>query len=288
MAKRSSKILVLGSGFPAEDIAEELSAERLEIDLLERGASRSLAGRLARACPATIVHTARSLSPRLPRRPGAYDPVVAKALAAALSRWLDAGGRLRSLIALSSTAVYGTAIGSPLAFTESGPLGEVDPASDFGRWVSELRESEAVLGDIGKSRGFAVTLLRAAPLVGGCEGGALGDYLSHTVPLRVLGYDPPFQLLHSSDLVTAVVAAADVRHNGPLNITGRGTVPLSRLGALAGKPALPVPARLAAFLAPRSMALERLMRRCVADNARAHQVLGFTPRYSAEEALAEL
>lgn len=308
MAKRGKKkcVLVVGRGRLPCDVAKALGETggwgRIELalgeaapsvppahslDLLARGASRRLAQLAADVDPDLVVLLWASDGPDLPARSGRFEAAAAEAVKAGLERWLDGGGRLGGLIALSSTAVYGVARTSPLLFNEASPPAAVATDTPFGRWVEELRQAESLLSAFGRERSLAVGLLRAATVVAAPSGGSIGAYLDSTVVLRVAGHDPCLQLLHYRDLVTAIVASCGLNPDGALNIVGRGTVPLSRVVALAGRLAVPLPAFLARRLAPPALGVERMCWRSLADGRRSLQVLGIEPRYSSEDALRE-
>ena len=93
------------------------------------------------------------------------------------------------------------------------------------------------------------------------------------------------QLIHHRDLTEAIVRATLDRARGVLNIASRGVVPLSRMAALSGRLAPALPYDLALRMAPEVLGAAPLRWRCVADTRRVVQVLGFSPSYTAEEAI---
>jgi len=109
--------------------------------------------------------------------------------------------------------------------------------------------------------------------------------LAAALPVRVLGYDPPCQVIHYDDLVEAVALAIDQRCGEVLNIVGRSVVLLSRLLATAGVFAPPLPGALADSLAPAAIDGAHLRWRTLADGRRATALLGFRPRRSLEDCL---
>ncbi|RMF24799.1 MAG: hypothetical protein D6760_02545 [Deltaproteobacteria bacterium] len=258
------------------------------VRLLDRGAVRELAAMLARLEPTVVVQLAVSESAVRPRRHGRYDSVIAETVAGALRLWHQRGGRLRDLIVLSSTVVYGVARSSPLLFSESSDgqgAAELGVETRYGRWAAELRRAERTYRDLAADLRAGLTLLRAAPVVGGPIASPVTELLGARLGVRVAGYDPPVQVTHYSDLIEALALAVDQRPRETLNIASRGVVPLSRLGALAGRVLLPVPRVAAALMLPEGLTAAALAGRCVADDRRAAQVLGFMPVFSAEEAV---
>ena len=255
------------------------------VDLLARGAERRLSEILAEVAPTVLVDLWRSESVEYPERVGRYDAAAAEAIVAGLRLWTGRGGKPCRVVVLSSTAIYGLSSLSPVLRAESDDLDAATP-DDHGRWVEELRERESIYRRLAGERAWRVLCLRAAAIVGGPVRSEITDYLDSPLPVRAAGFDPPIQLLHYSDLVDAIERGASEDVDGTLNIVGRGVVPLSRLAALGGRVALPVPLMFARRLAPAALGAEALRWRCVADGKRAEQVLGFHARYTAEEAVA--
>ncbi|RMD82118.1 MAG: hypothetical protein D6815_09995 [Candidatus Dadabacteria bacterium] len=305
--KRSDTVLIIGNNDIAADVCLALreqapdgcrppvvvgqvsgaSRER-RLSLLERGAERHLAAALAAETPAVIVQLATSESPVRPRRRSRYDTIVAETVAAAVRLWWRRGGRPRHLVALSSTLVYGLARTSPLVFSErhgdSAPVG-VGAATRYGRWVADLCRAEGIYRELCAELGIGLTLLRAAPIVGGPVSSPVTDLLAARFGVRIAGFDPPVQVLHYADLIEGIRLAVAQLPGETLNLASRGVVRLSRLGALAGRLLLPLPQVAAAMLLPEGVHAAALACRCVADDRRAAQVLGFMPTYTAEEAV---
>ncbi len=260
---------------------------RYRLALRERGASRRLADILADASPTVLVQLAVSESATQPRRSGRYDTVIADTVTAAVRLWQARGGQPRRLVVLSSTVVYGLARSSPLLFHESDDDGPAELGADtrYGRWAAEMKRAERSYGELAADLRLRLTLLRSAPVVGGPLSSPVNEFLASPVAVRVIGYDPPVQVVHYRDLLEAIVLAVEQGPSETLNIASRGVVPLSRLGALAGRVVLPLPRVVAAIAAADAVTTSALAWRCVADDRRAAQVLGFLPAYSAEEAV---
>jgi nucleoside-diphosphate-sugar epimerase len=307
VAQSKKKLLVVGANALVGDVADQLlrtqEFDRVEtvglergggvevnhrLDLLARGAARSYADILAAVAPTHIVDLWRSESAVRPERVGRYDGAAAEATVEGLTLWRSRGGKPCRLVVLSSTAVYGASEASPIMRIEADVLAPLPQraADAYGRWVLGLREREAAFAALAATGPWQVLCLRTAAVVGGTLRSEISDYLDAALPVRVAGFDPPVQLLHYADLVDALERAAVENVSGILNVVGRGVVPLSRLAALSGRIAVPVPESVARWLAPSAFGTEALKWRCVADGRRAEQVLGFHPRFSTEEALA--
>lgn len=308
MAVAHGTALVLGTSRLGTDVARALAAtdafarvftagtmpaavrnRHRRIDFLDRGSPRRLAHVLADFAPDAIVQLALSQSPVSPAREGRYDAALAAAVSAGVRLWQERGGRLARMVALSSTAVYGLARSSPLVFdervSEPAAANEPDGATLYGRWVRDLRAYESTLVELASDSAIRLVVLRAAHVTGGPLSNPLAEYLEAPLPVRVLGYDPPVQVVHYDDLVDAVLRAAEEPVAGIVNVVARGAVPVTRVGALAGRYLLPVPHVLARLIAPEVLGAEPLRARCIADGGRAVQLLGIAPRHGAEEAL---
>jgi hypothetical protein len=258
-----------------------------ELDLTRRAAAHSVREVLGTVRPTDLVVLVRSQTPLVPARSGSFDVAIAKSVAAGVQQWCREGGSIEHLTVLSATAVYGLARAGTLLFEESGSAGEdATPNSAYAIWVSELREAERCYARLANEIGAALTVLRAAPVVGGPIESLITEYLSAPMLVRVAGFDPPLQVLHYRDLLTAVARASVERPSMPMNIVARGVVPLSRLSALVGRIAVPLPGTVAERLVPGSVGSDFLSYRCIADGTRALEAMSFSARYTTEEALS--
>jgi nucleoside-diphosphate-sugar epimerase len=107
------------------------------------------------------------------------------------------------------------------------------------------------------------------------------------------------QVIHESDVVGALVHAVVNDVPGVFNVAAEDHMPLHRLMSLAGKLALPVfhlfaywgTGLLGAAGLPHArfipIELDSLRYACMGDLQRMRQEMGFTPHYTAEEALRE-
>jgi nucleoside-diphosphate-sugar epimerase len=128
-------------------------------------------------------------------------------------------------------------------------------------------------------------VLRTASVLAGPMDSPIAALLAAALPVRVLGYDPPCQVIHYDDLVEAIALAIDQRCGEVLNLVGRSVVPLSRLLAMAGVFAPSLPGPVADRLAPTAMDGAHLRWRTLADGRRATALLGFRPQKSLEDCL---
>jgi UDP-glucose 4-epimerase len=113
----------------------------------------------------------------------------------------------------------------------------------------------------------------------------------------VKGYDPPVQFVHEDDFVAACILAMDKKIPGAFNITGNGTLTVSKIADMLGTKVVTVPAWL---LYPALECLWRLhfpkieVNRgyldyirypFVASNKKAKKMLGFNPKYTSTQTL---
>lgn len=305
MARSVETVLLLGRNVLAHDVARRLAAagdterrvvtvatstssapgERV-IDLASSHGAGILAQMLQELRPSTIVVLALSESPLTPAQPWLNDAAIADAVVSAARKCAELRVRVPGLIVLSSTAIYGVAPASPLMFEEQHHGVAVAPDdSTFDLWAGGLRQAEEAMLALHDELRVGVGVLRCASVVGGPIDSPLQAWMRASLPVRVLGFDPPVQLLHYDDLVDAIVLAVEQRLSQVLNIVGRGAVSLSRLMALAGTASVPLPGPLADRLASPAMDGKRLRWRTIADGRRAMQVLGFRAARSTEETL---
>jgi UDP-glucose 4-epimerase len=141
------------------------------------------------------------------------------------------------------------------------------------------------------------TMLRYQPAIGAGTDSQVTRYLSALVVPTYLGFDPRLQFLHEHDGLEALCAAIRRPVRGPVNVAGGGTIGLTKMLRAAGKVSVPVAAPLfgAVVSAGRRAGMpvisedfRRLLRfgRAV-DITRLVDEIGYTPRYSASEAVAD-
>jgi len=192
---------------------------------------------------------------------------------------------LRGIVVRSGIEVYGRRHGAPSRPDERA---ELDPTTPFGR---SLQHVEQVADEAGQVAGVPVTHLRFATILGPSVPSPLGRYLRQPVvavdPLSEL----PFCLLHQDDAAEALVLAARLGYDGPLNVVGPGAVTASQAALMGGRILLPVMGpgwRIAAAasellgapLPPHTR--ELLTRGCMADGSLAREVLHIDPRPTPE------
>ena len=201
---------------------------------------------------------------------------------------------LERLVVKSSTAVYGSSSRDPAMFTEDMAAKRM-PRSGYAKDVLEVEGY--VRGFARRRPDVAVTMLRAANLVGPSVTSPLAQYFRLPVVPTVLGYDARLQFLHETDLLAALRHATVDGVHGTFNIAGSGILMLSQALRRIGRPTVAVPgfalSSLAGFLkqagvnglSPELTGFLTFGRGV--DTTRARTVLGFEPDYTTEAAFAD-
>ncbi|MEO0604827.1 MAG: NAD-dependent epimerase/dehydratase family protein [Myxococcota bacterium] len=149
---------------------------------------------------------------------------------------------IRHLVHRSTSDVYRHRGNQPDVIREDCPL-DHDPTTP--RWIRERVEGDALMcAASGTCPGLTVTVLRCAEILAPRMGSQLYDYLSSRVCLRRMGFDPMLNLLSIDDAVRAFELALEHRPEGPVNVPGADTLPLSRAIRLWGRNGLPLPSGL--------------------------------------------
>jgi UDP-glucose 4-epimerase len=204
---------------------------------------------------------------------------------------------LERLVVKSSAEVYGASNRDPAMFSEDMSAKRL-PRSGYAKDVLEVE---------GYVRGFArrrpdvvVTMLRAASAVSSFASSPLVDYLRLSPTPKVLGYDARIQLLHYDDLVSVLHHATLAGVHGTFNVAGDGVLAMSQLIRRLGRVALPLPpfaiSSLGSLVKQAHLGLQHFSPEQVAyltygrglDTTRMRAVLGFEPRFTTEQAAAEL
>jgi UDP-glucose 4-epimerase len=198
---------------------------------------------------------------------------------------------IERMIVRSSTLVYGAHPDNPNYLREDFPLRGVQGY----RWIQDLIEAEKIVQELTRRTSIPVTTLRFAPILGPTIQNLYARIFSSPAVWTLLGYDPLYQLLHEEDALKALLLAINSSYRGPLNIAGRGVLPLSTLIYLSGKFNLPLPKSIAFPLVQALWVggvspyppqhLDYLHYLCVADGEQAEKALGFTSRYTLRETI---
>ena len=201
---------------------------------------------------------------------------------------------INTIVVRGSAGIYGAEPAAPQYFTEE--LARLYPLrTRFQRDVSEI---EDYFGTYSRRYPAATcTMLRYQPAIGPSLHTQVTRYLGQPVLPTYLGYDPRLQFIHEHDAVEALVASVKRPVKGPVNVAAEGTIGLTRMVRLTGKPSVPMPPPLfgPAVEAGKRLGLtafspdfRRLLRygRAV-DISRLVEEVGFRPRFSAAGAVEE-
>jgi UDP-glucose 4-epimerase len=200
---------------------------------------------------------------------------------------------VRKLVLWSQTLLYGARPSNPNFLAEDQPL----RADEGEAFFADKIGAEALARRYAEGEGAVVTVLRTAPLLGPTVRNYLTRFLARRFVPTLLGFDPLWQFLHEVDAIAAFRLALLRDCPGTFNIVGEGVLPLSTVVRLAGRAPLPVPHPLArpltgalwlaqfADLPPGFVDYLRYV--CVADGAKAAEVMGFRPAFTAREALLD-
>lgn len=199
---------------------------------------------------------------------------------------------VRSVIACSSSAVYGTSSRDPAVFSENTSSRDA-PASGPAR---DINDAEAYLRSFARRRpDVRVVVPRFAEVIGPTVCTPLTRYLSLSpfVPVPI-GQAPRLQLIHESDAVEAIMCLFDSDFIGPVNVAADGVVMLSQAVRRAGRTPLPLPTEAITLLgralcampygafSPEQVQLVANAR--VMDTSRLKKTVGFTPAWSTSAA----
>jgi len=201
---------------------------------------------------------------------------------------------VRKVVICSTTMVYGPHPTNPNFLTEDHPARGVRGAAFV---QDKIEVEEQVRAFAASHTESIVTILRLAPLLGPSVSNHVTRWLTRRFVPTVLGFDPLVQFLHEVDAVAAVRLAMERDVAGTFNIVGDGVLPISTVIKLAGRLPVPLPYALLKQIAsllwiaqlaeapPAYVAMLRYL--CVADGARARDVLGFRAAYSTRDAVLD-
>lgn len=113
------------------------------------------------------------------------------------------------------------------------------------------------------------------------------------------GLDPQMQFVHEDDVASFFALLTQKRINGAFNLAGDGTLRLSEIAKIIGKPTVKVPSGLLKMFfktmwklhiyveAPQGL-VDFMAYPWVVDTTRAKELLGWQPKYSSEETLRSM
>ena len=200
--------------------------------------------------------------------------------------------KVKKLILISTTDVYGAYANNPNFLTEEHPLrggrlspflkDKIDVEEQFHRFAKKHPDQ-------------TVTVLRLATILGPKINNFKTNFLQNDFVPSVMGFDPLLQFVHENDVLSALEKVIRDSHPGIFNIVGDGVLPLSRAIKIAGKMNIPIPSPIlypaTDFLWYMNIApvpsghLNFLKYPCIGDGSLAQKELEFKPVFTSQEAL---
>lgn len=133
---------------------------------------------------------------------------------------------------------YGAAADSPLYHTEDEPPMAVTTFPELADLVAADLYAGTALWRFPKLR---TTVLRMCYTLGPTGHGTLAAFMRGPYVPLVLGFDPLYQFMHESDVVTAICLALDKQIHGVFNVAGPQPVPLTIIARETGRRSVPLP-----------------------------------------------
>lgn len=203
---------------------------------------------------------------------------------------------VRKIVLKSSTAVYGALPSNSAFLSEEKAL---KGSHQYGS-TRDMVEIEAFCNGFRRQApDILMTILRFPSIIGPTVDSQMTRFLREPLTPTLWGFNPMMQVIHENDVAGALVQAVLNDCPGVFNVAAEGVLPLEKLMGLAGKFGLPVFHLFAywgtALLGGAGLRLTRhtpfeldyIRYPWVGDLAKMRAELGFTPHYTAEEALRE-
>ncbi|MSP25638.1 MAG: NAD-dependent epimerase/dehydratase family protein [Myxococcales bacterium] len=202
--------------------------------------------------------------------------------------------KVPKLVVLSSANAYGPRPDNAQFISENAPLLGAAAFSD----IRDLVEVDILAQSFLWRRPETETVILRPVHILGAVGNAPSNYLRQSVVPTLLGYDPMVQVIHTDDVIGAVIQALSGSARGVFNLAGPPPAPVSRLIALAGRTRVPVPQflfkralermwsfRATSFPPPE---LEFIKYVCMVDDARARGELGYRAAFDLRATVAAI
>jgi UDP-glucose 4-epimerase len=263
--------------------------ELLDADIRDPG----IAALIREAAPDSVVHNkiVRQPGPGMsPRAMHDINVIGSLQLLAACEQ----APTIEAIVVRGSAGIYGAEPHAPQFLTEE--MTRLFPLRT--RFQRDVGEIENYFETYSRRRPHVIcTMLRYQQAIGPSLDTQVTRYLSQPACPTYLGFDPRIQLVHEDDALDALVAAVRNPVRGAVNVAGRGTIGLSRMIRMAGRPHLPIAGPLFAPLTGAARRLgvsaysddfRRLLRygRAV-DIRRLEEEVGYKPRFSTVAAVED-
>jgi UDP-glucose 4-epimerase len=255
------------------------------LDVRDRGAVRAV---LERERPDALVHLAFLLDP-IHDDALMYDVDVngtQNVLEAA------AGAGVGQVLVTSSTAAYGAFADNPEPLTEDDPVRGV-PSYNYAR---DKAESDRICQLwAAKHPDRVMTIVRPCIVLGpNVDNSLVRLWTKAPATFDTGNLEGKIQFVHEDDVVEAISRLLDGRHGGAFNVAGDGLMTYRECAELIGQPIRKIPLRAARGLnrvmwklrqaeAPVGQ-IEFGLYPWIASNEKLKRTLGWTPRYTSQEA----
>ena len=141
--------------------------------------------------------------------------------------WKNAADvNVKHAIFVGRHTVYGAASDAPLYRQETEPL---LAGTTFPSMADLVAADLFVAQSLWRTPRTKTAILRMVYPLGPVRRGTLANYLSGRRIPSVLGFDPLFQVMHTEDAASAVVAAIESKLRGVFNVAGPAPIPLSEM-----------------------------------------------------------
>lgn len=201
---------------------------------------------------------------------------------------------VKQVVIKGTTMVYGANHDNPVYIGEDAPL-----RGNHGKpYLAQRAEIEKFVASFRPMHDMKIVVLRFPGIVGASGASSMMRYLGQPAPPMLMGFDPLFQIVHEADVVGSILHAMASEADGVFNIASEGVMPLSQMIRRVGRQAVPIfhpiayqvtklPFLKNNKLMSQAMPFEPdyIRYTWVADTAKMHNELGYSPMHTAEEAL---
>ena len=193
--------------------------------------------------------------------------------------------KVKQLIVLSTSYVYGALPDNPQFMTEEHPLGAARQFPEMRDFVSVDALSTSFMHQHPK---LQVSVLRPVPVLGSTVSNLASRMMLAPRTLLPLGFSPMQQFLHEDDLTEALRLTLEQRLRGVYNIEGPGELPLRVAVREAGGRAVSIPDFLLRRLSEPLLgvpagAVDFMRYPCTIDGSRFAKETGFEPAFDLKE-----
>ena len=200
---------------------------------------------------------------------------------------------VKNVMYLSSHTVYGPHLDNPIPITEGQPL---RPIRGFP-YSWDKAQVDRMFQDFMELHGDkCVTILRCCTVVGPHCGLSGFTVLLTPVMVCVMGYNPPWQFVHETDLADLLPMMLMQEQRGIFNVGGEGFINYREIIAAAKKPAVVLPYSLLSTLVSLSWwlkvqskspigGLEFIKHPIIVSTEKLERTIGFKFRHTSRDAL---